>query len=47
MGTRRSLRAWQATRGLVADGYLSDAMVQRLKAEASALPTIAGENAHD
>jgi hypothetical protein len=47
MGTRRSLRAWQATRGLVADGYLSDAMVQRLKAEASALPTIAGENAHE
>jgi membrane-bound lytic murein transglycosylase B len=47
MGTRRSLRAWQAARGLVADGYLSDAMVQRLKAEASALPTIAGENAHE
>ncbi|MFN9848175.1 MAG: lytic murein transglycosylase [Alphaproteobacteria bacterium] len=47
MGTRRALRAWQAARGLVADGYLSDAMVQRLKADASALPTIAGENEHE
>ncbi len=33
MGTRRSLRAWQKSRGLVADGYLSDGMVARLKAE--------------
>jgi peptidoglycan hydrolase-like protein with peptidoglycan-binding domain len=47
MGTRRSLRAWQAARGLVADGYLSHAMVYRLKVEASALPTIAGENVHE
>jgi lytic murein transglycosylase len=34
MGTRAQLRAWQKARGLVADGYLSPAMVQRLKAEA-------------
>lgn len=33
MGTRKSLRAWQKARGLVADGYLSSDMVQRLKAE--------------
>ena len=33
MGTRMSLRAWQKARGLVADGYLSSDMVQRLKAE--------------
>ena len=33
MGTRRSLRAWQKSRGLVADGYLSGDMVARLKAE--------------
>ena len=33
MGTRRSLRAWQKSRGLVADGYLSGDMVARLRAE--------------
>jgi membrane-bound lytic murein transglycosylase B len=47
MGTRRSLRAWQAARGLVADGYLSDAMVQRLKAEAGALTMTTGESARE
>jgi lytic murein transglycosylase len=34
MGTRAQLRAWQKARGITADGYLSPAMVQRLKAEA-------------
>jgi hypothetical protein len=33
MGTRGALRAWQKARGLTADGYLSPAMVQKLKAE--------------
>jgi membrane-bound lytic murein transglycosylase B len=33
-GTRKALRDWQKARGLVADGYLSPAMVQRLKTEA-------------
>ncbi|MBS0332263.1 MAG: lytic murein transglycosylase [Proteobacteria bacterium] len=33
-GTRSALRAWQKARGLTADGYLSPAMVQRLKTEA-------------
>jgi len=32
--TRDALRAWQKSRGLTADGYLSPAMVGRLKAEA-------------
>jgi len=32
--TRTALREWQKARGLVADGYLSTAMVTRLKAEA-------------
>jgi lytic murein transglycosylase len=32
--TRDALRAWQKARGLVADGYLSPAMVQRLKSDA-------------
>ena len=36
MGTRSALRAWQKARGLTADGYLSPAMVQKLKAETSA-----------
>ena len=36
MGTRTALRAWQKARGLTADGYLSPAMVEKLKAEASA-----------
>ncbi|HEY1447808.1 MAG TPA: lytic murein transglycosylase [Caulobacteraceae bacterium] len=31
-GTRQALRAWQKTQGLPADGYLSPAMVARLKA---------------
>lgn len=35
-GTRAALRSWQKARGLPADGYLSPAMVQRLKAEAGA-----------
>jgi len=34
MGTRTALRNWQKARGLVADGYLSPEMVQRLKTEA-------------
>lgn len=33
MGTRAALRSWQKARGLVADGYLSADMIQRLKAE--------------
>ena len=36
--TRASLRAWQKARGLTADGYLSAAMVQRLKAETETPP---------
>ncbi|HEY8573129.1 lytic murein transglycosylase [Phenylobacterium sp.] len=35
-GTRKALRDWQKARGLVADGYLSPAMVQKLKTEAGA-----------
>jgi lytic murein transglycosylase len=34
--TREALRAWQKARGLVADGYLSPDMIQRLKASAGA-----------
>jgi membrane-bound lytic murein transglycosylase B len=34
MGTRTALRAWQKARGLTADGYLSPAMVEKLKTEA-------------
>jgi len=44
MGTRTALRAWQKARGLTADGYLSPAMVERLKAEATA-PPASGEPA--
>jgi lytic murein transglycosylase len=33
-GTRKALRAWQQSRSLPADGYLSMDMVQRLKAQA-------------
>jgi lytic murein transglycosylase len=33
-GTRSALRGWQKARGLVADGYLSSDMVQKLKSEA-------------
>jgi lytic murein transglycosylase len=35
-GTRTALRTWQKARGLTADGYLSPAMVEKLKAEAGA-----------
>jgi hypothetical protein len=35
VGTRQALRAWQKTQGLAADGYLSPAMVQRLRASAA------------
>jgi lytic murein transglycosylase len=31
-GTRQALRAWQKSQGLIADGYLSPEMVQRLRA---------------
>jgi len=34
-GTRTALRAWQKARGITADGYLSPAMVERLKRETS------------
>jgi lytic murein transglycosylase len=43
MGTRTALRAWQKARGLTADGYLSPAMVEKLKAEAGAAPGASGE----
>jgi lytic murein transglycosylase len=33
-GTRKAARAWQVSRGLPADGYLSYDLIQRLKAEA-------------
>ena len=33
-GTRKAAKGWQASRGLPADGYLSYALVQRLKADA-------------
>ena len=36
VGTRTALRAWQKARGLIADGYLSPAMIDRLKAETGA-----------
>ena len=36
--TRKALRAYQASRGLVADGYLSLEMVRRLRAEAAGQP---------
>ncbi|HEY2179243.1 MAG TPA: peptidoglycan-binding protein, partial [Caulobacteraceae bacterium] len=35
VSTRAALRAWQKTQGLPADGYLSAAMVQRLKSAAA------------
>jgi lytic murein transglycosylase len=34
MGTRTALRAWQKARGITADGYLSPAMIEKLKKEA-------------
>ena len=36
--TRTQLRAWQTSRGLPADGYLSTAVIQRLQAEAASRP---------
>ncbi|HEX6859500.1 MAG TPA: lytic murein transglycosylase [Caulobacteraceae bacterium] len=36
--TRAALRAWQKSRGLPADGYLSLAVIQRLQAEAASIP---------
>jgi membrane-bound lytic murein transglycosylase B len=36
--TRAALRAWQKSRGLPADGYLSLAVIQRLQAEAISIP---------
>ena len=38
VNTRTALRAWQKSRGLIADGYLSAEMVRRLNVEAGALP---------
>lgn len=38
INTRKALRAYQASRGLVADGYLSLEMVRRLRTEAAAQP---------
>jgi len=35
LNTRAALRAWQKSRGLVADGYLSPEMVRRLRSEAA------------
>ncbi len=37
-GTRRALRAWQQSQQLPADGYLSNDMVARLKAQAGITP---------
>jgi hypothetical protein len=46
IGTRTALRAWQRSRGLTADGYLSPDMVERLRADAGAPPpTLASEPA--
>jgi lytic murein transglycosylase len=42
LGTRQALRAYQKARGLVADGYLSPTMVQRLRAELHAQGTSPG-----
>jgi len=41
--TRAALRTWQRSRGLPADGYLTPALVQRLRGEAEtpATPTSA------
>ena len=38
LNTRNALRAWQKSRGLLADGYLSADVVNRLKSEAEAQP---------
>jgi peptidoglycan hydrolase-like protein with peptidoglycan-binding domain len=37
VGTRAAVRAWQKTRGLPADGYLTAALSHQLQAEAGAL----------
>lgn len=37
--TRKATRLWQSRVGLPADGYLSNALIQQLKAEAPAAPT--------
>jgi peptidoglycan hydrolase-like protein with peptidoglycan-binding domain len=44
MGTRTALRAWQKARGLTADGYLSPAMIERLKTEANAAQAPSSES---
>ncbi|HYG27028.1 MAG TPA: lytic murein transglycosylase [Caulobacteraceae bacterium] len=36
--SRKALRAWQASRGLPADAYLTVAIIQRLRTEASSVP---------
>lgn len=36
-GTRKAARLWQASQGLPADGYLSYALIQQLKAQTAAL----------
>jgi membrane-bound lytic murein transglycosylase B len=38
VNTRAALRAWQKARGLIADGYLTPELIQRLQAEAMAAP---------
>jgi len=38
VGTRTALRSYQKARGLTPDGYLSPAMVDRLKADSGASP---------
>lgn len=45
--TRKAARLWQARKGLPADGYLSNALVQELKADAPATPSqaLAGASA--
>lgn len=40
INTRAALRAWQKSRGLVADGYLTVDLIQRLQAEVAALPVV-------
>jgi membrane-bound lytic murein transglycosylase B len=42
-GTRKALRAWQQSQQLPADGYLSNDMVARLKAQAGITPLLDGE----
>jgi membrane-bound lytic murein transglycosylase B len=38
INTRAALRAWQKARGLIADGYLTPELIQRLATEVAALP---------